>query len=85
MFPILSSKENIALILSALSFSFASEDAGTRELSPTQLKEDITVLRKALEKYHPGLYWYTSKNEFALIWDSLNAKIKEPMTEEDFF
>jgi hypothetical protein len=56
-----------------------------RELNSTALREDVCALRKALEKYHPGLYWYTSKQQFDLAWDSLGAKLDRPITEAQFF
>ena len=33
-------------------------------LQPEQAKEDLAILRKTLEEGHPGLYLYTSKDEF---------------------
>jgi hypothetical protein len=54
------SLKTITIILWALFFSFNSENPDTRQLTPSELKEDVSVLRKALEKYHHGLYWYTS-------------------------
>jgi hypothetical protein len=72
----------LLLILCGLMFSFSDV---SRQLTPEDLKEDIKALRKGLEKYHPGLYWYTSKEQFDLAWDSLNASIDKPMTDEQFF
>src|SRR6185295_9558460 len=72
------------LILSVLMFSFANK-TGPRQLSPSELKEDVSILRNGLEKNHPGLYWYTSKNQFDLIWDSLNARTVKPMSDDQFF
>jgi len=72
------------LVLCGLMFSFGSENIETRQLSPEELKKDVAILRKAMEKYHPGLYWYTSKKEFDLTWDSLNANLDKPMAEDKF-
>lgn len=33
-------------------------------LSVKDLKQDVSALRTALERHHPGLYWYTSNEEF---------------------
>ena len=77
-------RRNVILVLCGLLFSFVNENIETRQLSPEELKKDVSILRKALEKYHPGLYWYTSKNEFDLTWDSLNASIDKPMSEDQF-
>jgi hypothetical protein len=75
----------ITIILCAFLFSFTSENPDTQQLSPSQLKEDVSVLRKALEKYHPGLYWYTSKDEFNQAWNSLNSQLDKPMSDIEFF
>jgi hypothetical protein len=55
-----------------------------RQLSPLQLNEDVGVLRKNLEKYHPGIYWYTSKERFDQTWDSLTLHIRKPMSDAEF-
>jgi hypothetical protein len=53
--------------------------------SPKKLKQDADALRTALEKHHPGLHWYTSKEEFNSAWDSLDQKLTQPLTELEFF
>ena len=77
--------KSIIFILCGLLFSFSSDNTETRQLSPSELKEDVSVLRKALEKYHPGLYWYTSEDQFNLAWDSLNSHLDKPMSDIQFF
>src|SRR5688572_30205956 len=77
-------RRSVILVLCALLFSSANEKIEIRQLTPEELKKDVSILRKALEKYHPGLYWYTSKKEFDLTWDSLNASIVRPMSDEQF-
>src|SRR5258708_22237795 len=78
-------RKTIIYLLCGLSLSFSHWNGVTVVLSPSALREDVSDLRKALEKYHPGLYWYTSKQLFNLTWDSLNAEIDKPMTEDQFF
>jgi hypothetical protein len=72
-------------VLCVLFLSFSDNHAVTGTMSPDALKEDISALRRALEKYHPGLYWYTSKEEFNRTWDSLNMEVARPMTALQFF
>ena len=79
-----SKKSVLIVIVSGLLFAFHG-DIGTQQLSPNELKEDASVLRKALEKYHPGLYWYTSEDQFNLAWDSLNSHLDKPMSDIQFF
>ena len=50
--------------------------------SPTELHYDYSIFRGALEESHPGIYWYTSKEQMdayfnwgaAQLWDSLNEE-----------
>lgn len=51
----------------------------------TALKNDLQFLRLKLEKYHPNLYLYTSKETLDAFFDSLNAGISRPMTELEFY
>jgi hypothetical protein len=76
--------KHIILVLCGLMFSFTPENVQPRQLSPIELKKDVYKLRMALEKYHPGLYWYTSKGQFNSAWDSLSASIDKPMSEDQF-
>jgi hypothetical protein len=68
----------------AVSFSF-NADESIKTLTVSELREDLLTLRKALEKYHPGLYWYTPKEQFDLTWDSLIEQATKPLTEDQFF
>jgi hypothetical protein len=50
-----------------------------------QLKEDLKVLRQALEGGHPGLYLYTSKDAFDRRFDQANKTFDRPMTLRQFY
>ena len=50
-----------------------------------QLKEDVKVLRQALEGGHPGLYLYTSKEEFDRHFDHVGQAFDRPMTLREFY
>lgn len=47
--------------------------------NPEQMREDFEILRGTLEEVHPGLYWYSSKEEvnnyFNQIWKSLDKDL----------
>lgn len=64
--------------------------AGTRKYTPAQkyprqvLQKDFTLLRTILEKKHPSLYWYTSRDSMNLYFDRYYASIKDSMTEQQF-
>jgi hypothetical protein len=70
-----------AIIFIPMLLSFGSVSA---QLDPEELKQDVSQLRAGLQKYHPGLYWYTSESEFDSAWDSLIAELDHPMTDDEF-
>jgi hypothetical protein len=61
--------------------SFGSINA---QLDPEELKQDVAQLKSGLEKYHPGLYWYTSESQFDSTWHNLLATLDHPMTDDEF-
>lgn len=50
-----------------------------------QLQDDFKVLRKVLEKVHPGLYRYSSKETIHSLFNSSYNQISSPMTEIEFY
>lgn len=55
------------------------------QLGIAQMKRDVLVLRRGLEKNHPGLYWYTPKERFDSAWNGLTSRIDRPMSKVEFF
>ena len=55
-----------------------------RILMPIQLKEDFSILRKALTTIHPGIYRYQTPDGMAKIFDEFEAKLQNPISESDF-
>lgn len=49
-----------------------------------QLQQDYTILKHILQKKHPGLYWYTSKDSMDIYFDMYYRAIKDSMTETQF-
>lgn len=49
-----------------------------------QLQEDYTLLKNILEKKHPSLYWYTSKDSMDMFFDRYYNAIEDSMTEQRF-
>lgn len=76
--------KSIFFVLYGLLISFTGQSQPTRTLTAGQMKKDVLVLKKALEKYHPGLYWYTSNEDFKMAWDSLDTSTNGPLSEEQF-
>ena len=56
----------------------------SKKYSPEQLNKDYTIFRGALEESHPGIYWYTPKDEMDSYFDWGKSQIKDSLSEEDF-
>jgi Peptidase family S41 len=48
------------------------------------LQQDYTLLKNILEKKHPALYWYTSKDSMDMYFAKYYAAIEDSMTEQQF-
>jgi hypothetical protein len=55
-----------------------------KKYSPEQLNKDYSIFRGALEESHPGVYWYTPKDEMDNYFDWGREQIKDSLNEEDF-
>jgi len=71
------------LILTSCSVS-KSSFSPAKKYSPDQLNKDYAILRGALEESHPGIYWYTSKDEMNEYFDWGKERIQDSLTEEGF-
>src|SRR5688572_9962985 len=71
------------LIFSSCSVS-RSSFSPSKKYSPDQLNKDYTIFRGALEESHPGIYWYTSKDEMDNYFDWGKDQIKDSLNEDDF-
>ena len=56
----------------------------SKKYSPEQLNKDYEIFRGALEESHPGIYWYTPKNEMDDYFDWGKSQIKDSLNEEEF-
>ena len=72
------------VFLSSCSVSKSSFFTPEKKYSPEQLNKDYTIFRGALEESHPGVYWYTPKNEMDSYFDWGKSQIKDSLNEEDF-
>ena len=57
----------------------------SRTFYPSQLHEDINVLKEALVTLHPGLYKYNTKQQIENLFKELNNNTKKPVNEKDFY
>lgn len=55
-----------------------------KKYSKQELQQDYTLLRSILEKKHPSLYWYTSKDSMDFYFDAGYNAIRDSMTELQF-
>jgi len=49
-----------------------------------QLLNDLDILYQALDKYHSGMYWYTSKDSFDLAFHQAKQKINKDLSVLEF-
>jgi hypothetical protein len=80
----------VRLLTAALFLSLAIHGGPTyaQEAEPAipvaQLREDLRVLRGALEESHVGLYWFISKKELERRFQQVSAALVRPMTVREF-
>ena len=73
------------LILTFLYSCSASRNYNpNKKYSRQQLQQDYTLLRNILEKKHPSLYWYTSKDSMDYYFNAGYNAIQDSMTELQF-
>jgi len=56
-----------------------------KKIPAAELKKDIVFTYYKLQKFHPNLYWYISKEELDYKFDSLKININQPLTPNQFF
>lgn len=74
-----------SLLICGWNFSVTSAQPPQKTLLPTELKNDLSILRFTFEKAHAGLYRYTPKEKLDAAFDRVEARLNRPMTELDFF
>jgi hypothetical protein len=70
--------------LSIISCSVSKNYNADKKYSKEVLQEDYSLLRNILEKKHPSLYWYTSKDSMDHYFDQGYKNISDSMTELQF-
>ena len=86
-----SSSWQLSIVCCLLSITFFSSCSvskssftPSKKYSPQQLDKDYEVFRGALEESHPGIYWYTPKNEMDGYFDWGKDQLKDSLNEEEF-
>lgn len=54
-------------------------------IDATNLRKDVDFTRQKLEKLHPNLYWYISKEELNKKFDRLKLTIHKPLKPNEFY
>lgn len=75
---------SIAILLTSCGTIEKHNDAVTKLHSVEDLHSDIDKLYKQLQRLHPRLYQYTSKETLDFKFDSLKKAINQPMTSRSF-
>ena len=78
-------KKYLLITAFIISFKISFGQEISRTFYPSQLKEDISVLKEALITLHPGLYKYNSKQQIEKLFTDLNSKVTKPLNEKDFY
>src|ERR1041385_3402394 len=55
-----------------------------KKYSLQEVQKDYSLFQNILEEYHPGLYWYTSKDSMDRFFQWGNAQLYDSMTEPEF-
>jgi hypothetical protein len=76
-------------LLIAVFILLISQSAKPQRRSPTfsvqELQQDYEIFVRVLREAHPGLYRYTSKQEFTDLFEKTKLSINREMTEEEFY
>ncbi|MDB5200393.1 MAG: peptidase [Chitinophagaceae bacterium] len=74
----------LVLCFGIISCSVSKNYSADKKYPREKLQEDYTLLRNILEKKHPSLYWYTSKDCMDYYFDEGYKNIADSMTELQF-
>jgi hypothetical protein len=58
---------------------------GTELVAPEKLREDLRILRGALEEGHPGINRYTTKQALDRLFDQAETSLDHPMNVYEFY
>lgn len=67
------------------SYSQPSDSFLSGELTPSEMRDDLTVYTRLLKETHPGLYRYLSKENFENAVANIDSKIGKPLPFYEFY
>lgn len=56
----------------------------TYKLAPAQLIHDFDLMKDLLEKNHPSIYWYTSRDSMELYYQQVRTRLNDSLYEPQF-
>lgn len=76
----------VVMLASSLLSCRSSRDvfSPVKKYAPSVLQRDYSIFRQTLEEHHPGIYWYTPKQELDFYFEQGFAQLKDSMTEASF-
>lgn len=73
----------VLIIIFFLSCTGQKAVVNTR-FGPEELKKDFQLFRNILEESHPGLYWFTPKEEMDQYFSQIYSELSDSLTEREF-
>jgi len=78
-------KTTLSILIALLCTQLYAQKSLTKQYSPEESQAVIKKTYENLKLYHAGLYRYTPKEDFDKYVDSLEASVKEPITELELY
>jgi hypothetical protein len=73
----------VGLVITGCSVS-KSSFSPNKKFAPEELQDDYSLYRAILERHHPSLYWYTSKDSMDAYFNDGQQRLRDSMTESEF-
>lgn len=82
-------KKTVAFLICMIVFSCQSVRKNNlfldKKITVAHLRKDVDFTYKKLQRFHPHLYWYISKEALEYKFDSLKTTISQPLTPNQFY
>lgn len=72
------------VLISCTDMTAQQEYDNLKKYSNEELKEDVFYLKRLLTEGHPGLYWYSSQNDFEKSFNQIVNSLNDSLTELEF-